>query len=111
MSIFQDIKTEVNSICVNSDKSLNEAFCEVVTDRLRDAGVIDDFIPCHFDQVLEGKRIKIDGYSLDEECTKLELFISHYDSELGDLNIKKLERKKFPYSRNWPVNFMTLRLK
>ncbi|MDB2371090.1 AIPR family protein [Alphaproteobacteria bacterium] len=111
MSIFQDIKTEVNSICVNSDKSLNEAFCEVVTDRLRDAGVIDDFIPCHFDQVLEGKRIKIDGYSLDEECTKLELFISHYDSELGDLNIKKLERKNISLLQKLASQFYDFAIK
>ena len=94
MSIFQDIKAETNNIAANTDKSLNEAFCEVMAERLRDAGVIDDFIPCHFDQTLQGQRIKIDGYSINEDCTKLELFISYYQSELGDLNINKLERKQ-----------------
>lgn len=94
MSIFQDIKAEVNSLNIKTDKSLNEAFCEVMAERLKDAGVIDDFIHCHFDQQINGQRIKIDGYSLSDDYKVLDLFISSYDSELGDLNIKKLERRK-----------------
>ena len=93
MNIFQDVKSEVNSICINTDQGVNQAFCQVMAQRLIDSGVIDEFNACHFDQTIKGQRIKIDGYTIDSDYKKVELFISKYDSEIGDLSTKKLERR------------------
>lgn len=94
MSIFTDIKAEVSQRCVSNGLAANEAFCEIITEKLKDAGVIDEFSPCHFDQTIDGRRIKIDGYAISDDLSKLELFISSYDSDAEDFSVKKIEIKK-----------------
>ena len=94
MSIFTDIKAEVSERCISNGLAANEAFCEIITEKLKDAGVIGEFSPCHFDQTIDGRRIKIDGYAISDDLSKLELFISSYDSDAEDLSVKKIEIKK-----------------
>lgn len=68
---FQELRQE---IFLRADATANfteDAFAEVVTEYLIDAGSIEDFVPCKF--IHRGMRI--DGYALNWDESLLELFV------------------------------------
>lgn len=61
-------------VLIRADTSENfteEAFAEVVTEYLVDAGSMEDFVPCKFIH----RGIRIDGYSLNWDEALLELYV------------------------------------
>lgn len=61
----------------NSDAYEN-AFTEVIAEELSDYGAIDEIVPCLIDEKTTKGRIRVNGYYIDEEGERLDLFVSFY---------------------------------
>jgi hypothetical protein len=71
---YQELRQDVLIRADTSENFTEEAFAEVVTGYLVDAGSMDDFVPCKFIH----RGIRIDGYSLNWEEALLELYVVDY---------------------------------
>jgi hypothetical protein len=72
----------------DSDGQFHEAvFCELVTERLSDAGEIDSFDYCYY----RSHGLQIDGYSFSDEQTRLNLFVSDYRGDENPVSLTKTE--------------------
>ena len=85
---FLRIKNEIE----DSDDQPNSVLTKIYTDILYDNGTISDYELLYFEkEISKNTNIKISGYSFSEEDMRLDLFITHYNSEN---KIEKIESKK-----------------
>ena len=85
---FLRIKNEIE----DSDDQPNSVLTKIYTDILYDNGTISDYEILYFEkETSKNTNIKISGYSFSEEDMRLDLFITHYNSEN---KIEKIESKK-----------------
>src|SRR6056300_995882 len=75
---FLRIKNEIE----DSDDQPNSVLTKIYTDILYDNGTISDYELLYFEkEISKNNNIKISGYSFSEEDMRLDLFITHYNSE------------------------------
>ena len=70
-SFFLDLRQDILLRADSTENFTDEAFAEVVTEYLVDAGSIEEFVPCKYIH----RGVRIDGYALNWDEALLELFV------------------------------------
>jgi len=98
-----DITADVQPDAGNPADFRELSFTRIVSEELDAAGVLESPVICHYEHGRAAAAVKVSGYSLPDEDSRLDLFISHYaprsHSEVPTVNatevdtaFRKLER-------------------
>ncbi len=98
-----DITAEVQPTVGEPGDFRELAFTQIIADELETAGILESPTACHWDYGKGGGSLKVSGYGVPEEDSRLDLFLSIYipgphedvpsiNAAEIDLSFKKLER-------------------
>ena len=106
-NFFIEIKSEINTRVANNEFfNHEEAFSSIISFYLHQAGVIEGFNECYIDKEIKGTNVKINGFYFSDDQKNLDLFISYWDSDDGNLSIDRLERKQLLKQEKLVKNFL-----
>ena len=92
----------------NNDETPGQVITKTYADILYDKGLIVDYELCYFEKEINGKELKLNGFSLDENTSKLDIFITHVNQENEVKSIGVSELSKLAEQS---LNFFTSSLK
>ncbi|MDC0530157.1 AIPR family protein [Pelagibacteraceae bacterium] len=86
----------------NNDETPGQVLTKTYADILYDKGLIVDYELCYFEKEINGKKLKLNGFSLDENTSKLDIFITHVNQEnevksVGVLELSKLAEQSLNF--------------
>ncbi len=92
----------------NNDETPGQVITKTYADILYDKGLIVDYELCYFEKEINGKKLKLNGFSLDENTSKLDIFVTHVNQENEVKNIGASQLSKLAEQS---INFFTSSLK
>lgn len=97
MSYFKTLKTLIEEKIIQNNQLNSEgAFCHIAAEYLSDSSLISNFQPSpYYKENDMGRKLKIDGFSLNDNGSVLSLFIADYNhgNEISKLNLKDVENQ------------------
>jgi hypothetical protein len=82
-ALHDDVHAKVSLDESSSTEAHEAAFTELVAEELADYGAIDEIIPCLLDEKTSKGRVRTNGYFINEDADRLDLFVSMY-RQAGD---------------------------
>ncbi len=84
------------------DETPGQVLTKTYADILYDKGLIIDYELCYFEKEINGKKLKLNGFSLDENTSKLDIFITHVNQEnevksIGASELNKLAEQSLNF--------------
>ena len=79
-------------------------FSELISEMMIDAGISNHIEICHWTGILGSENLRITGYSLNDECSDLELIITHY---CGSSSISNVNDKEAVATVNQAMRFLS----
>ena len=78
----------------NNDETPSQVLTKSYADILYDKGLIVDYELCYFEKEINGKNLKLNGFSLDENTSKLDIFITHVnqENEVKSIGVSELNK-------------------
>ena len=78
----------------NNDETPGQVITKTYADILYDKGLIVDYELCYFEKEINGKNLKLNGFSLDENTSKLDIFITHVnqENEVKSIGVSELNK-------------------
>ena len=92
----------------NNDETPGQVITKTYADILYDKGLIVDYELCYFEKEINGKKLKLNGFSLDENTSKLDIFVTHVNQED---EVKSIGASELSNLAEQSVNFFTSSLK
>lgn len=92
----------------NNDETPGQVITKTYADILYDKGLIIDYELCYFEKEINGKKLKLNGFSLDENTSKLDIFVTHVNQEN---EVKSIGASELSNLAEQSVNFFKSSLK
>lgn len=96
LEFFRQIQAEVMDFAMGGDGGdragfKEDAFTAIVAEDLSAAGIVESPVPCYFETGPNTRKAKINGYSMPDDDTQLDLFFSLYGGSNEPLKLTSKE--------------------